>query len=55
MPAERADVAAFEAVRAAGRLFGPGSTLPLATIIRQVRATAIDFMRGVGATTTRLC
>ncbi|MFE9655172.1 aromatic acid exporter family protein [Micromonospora sp. NPDC006431] len=47
--AERADVAALEAVRAAGRLFTPGQTLPLAMIIGQVRATAIDLLRGVGA------
>ncbi|MFG2052783.1 aromatic acid exporter family protein [Micromonospora sp. NPDC048930] len=46
--AERADVAALEAVRAAGRLFTPGQTLPLAMIIGQVRATAIDLLRGVG-------
>ncbi|MBM0237647.1 FUSC family protein [Micromonospora sp. ATA32] len=46
--AERADVAALEAVRIAGRLFTPGQTLPLAMIIGQVRATAIDLLRGVG-------
>ncbi|MGC1215101.1 MAG: hypothetical protein WA890_28055, partial [Micromonospora sp.] len=46
--AERADVAALEAVRAAGRLFTPGQTLSLAMIIGQVRATAIDLLRGVG-------
>ncbi|MET8908143.1 FUSC family protein [Micromonospora sp. NPDC004551] len=45
--AERVDVAALEAVRAAGRLFTPGETLPLAMIIGQVRATAIDLLRGV--------
>ena len=47
--AERADAAALEAVRAAGRLFTPGQTLPLAMIIGQIRATAIDLLRGVGA------
>ncbi len=46
--AERADVAALKAVRAAGRLFTPGQTLPLAMIIGQIRATAIDLLRGVG-------
>ncbi|MFR9778086.1 FUSC family protein [Micromonospora sp. MS34] len=46
--AERADAAALEAVRMAGRLFTPGQTLPLAMIIGQVRATAIDLLRGVG-------
>ncbi|MFI5833533.1 hypothetical protein ACIA5A_07620 [Micromonospora sp. NPDC051300] len=46
--ATRADAAALEAVRAAGRLFTAGSTLPLAIIIGQVRATAIDLLRGVG-------
>ncbi|SCL33618.1 Uncharacterized membrane protein YgaE, UPF0421/DUF939 family [Micromonospora rhizosphaerae] len=46
--AERADIAALEAVRVAGQLFTPGQTLPLAMIIGQVRATAIDLLRGVG-------
>ncbi|MCI4065788.1 FUSC family protein [Micromonospora sp. R77] len=46
--AERTDIAALAAVRAAGRLFTPGQTLPLAMIIGQVRATAIDLLRGVG-------
>ncbi|MEU4482136.1 FUSC family protein [Micromonospora sp. NPDC023966] len=45
--AERAEVAALAAVRVAGRLFTPGQTLPLAMIIGQVRATAIDLLRGV--------
>ncbi|MEU0152143.1 FUSC family protein [Micromonospora fulviviridis] len=45
--AERADVAALAAVQVAGRLFTPGQTLPLAMIIGQVRATAIDLLRGV--------
>ncbi|SCG35342.1 FUSC family protein [Micromonospora humi] len=46
--AGRADAAALEAVRSAGRLFTAGPTLPLAMIIGQVRATAIDLLRGVG-------
>ncbi|MFI7211170.1 aromatic acid exporter family protein [Micromonospora maritima] len=46
--ATRVDVAALEAVRSAGRLFTAGPTLPLAMIIGQVRATAIDLLRGVG-------
>ncbi|PZF83490.1 FUSC family protein [Micromonospora deserti] len=46
--AERAERAALDAVRAAGRLFTPGQTLPLAMIVGQVRATAIDLLRGVG-------
>ncbi|WP_082159556.1 aromatic acid exporter family protein [Micromonospora sp. HK10] len=46
--AERADEAALTAVRTAGRLFTAGQTLPLAMIIGQVRATAIDLLRGVG-------
>ena len=45
--AERAEVAALAAVRVAGRLFTAGQTLPLAMIIGQVRATAIDLLRGV--------
>ncbi|MGB2567182.1 FUSC family protein [Micromonospora citrea] len=45
--AERADAAALAAVRAVGRLFTPGQTLPLAVIVGQVRATAIDLLRGV--------
>ncbi|MEV4490743.1 FUSC family protein [Micromonospora coxensis] len=45
--AERADEAALAAVRAVGRLFTPGQTLPLAVIVGQVRATAIDLLRGV--------
>ncbi|MDG4800518.1 FUSC family protein [Micromonospora sp. WMMD980] len=46
--ATRADAAALEAVRSAGRLFTAGPGLPLAMIIGQVRATAIDLLRGVG-------
>ncbi|MGC4769837.1 FUSC family protein [Micromonospora sp. DT44] len=43
----RADEAALAAVRTAGQLFGSTQTLPLAMIIGQVRATAIDLLRGV--------
>jgi len=45
--ATRADESALAAVHAAGQLFGPTQTLPLAMIIGQVRATAIDLLRGV--------
>ncbi|MFC4020009.1 aromatic acid exporter family protein [Micromonospora sp. GCM10011542] len=45
--AARADEAALAAVHTAGALFGPAQTLPLAMIIGQVRATAIDLLRGV--------
>ncbi|MEU8300767.1 FUSC family protein [Micromonospora sp. NPDC048909] len=45
--AARADEAALAAVRTAGGLFTPGRTLPLVMIIGQVRATAIDLLRGV--------
>ncbi|SCF13794.1 Uncharacterized membrane protein YgaE, UPF0421/DUF939 family [Micromonospora purpureochromogenes] len=47
--AARAEAAALAAVRGAGRLFTPGQTLPLAMIVGQVRATAIDLLRGVRA------
>ncbi|MDH6460593.1 uncharacterized membrane protein YgaE (UPF0421/DUF939 family) [Micromonospora sp. A200] len=47
--AARAEAAALAAVRVAGRLFTPGQTLPLAMIVGQVRATAIDLLRGVRA------
>ncbi|MEV0724787.1 FUSC family protein [Micromonospora purpureochromogenes] len=47
--AARAEAAALTAVRVAGRLFTPGQTLPLAMIVGQVRATAIDLLRGVRA------
>ncbi|NJP34420.1 FUSC family protein [Micromonospora thermarum] len=47
--AERAEQEALAAVRSAGRLYTPGGTLPLAMIVGQVRATAIDLLRGVGA------
>ncbi|MEV1132155.1 FUSC family protein [Agromyces sp. NPDC049794] len=46
--AGEAERVTLEAVRAAGRLFTPGQTLPLAMIVGQVRATAIDLLRGVG-------
>ncbi|MGW3890610.1 FUSC family protein [Micromonospora chokoriensis] len=45
--AARADEAALAAVHTAGQLFGATQTLPLAMIIGQVRATAIDLLRGV--------
>ncbi|GAB3178770.1 uncharacterized membrane protein YgaE (UPF0421/DUF939 family) [Micromonospora palomenae] len=47
--AARAEAAALTAVRVAGRLFTPGQTLPLAMIVGQVRATAIDLLRGIRA------
>ncbi|MFI7608153.1 aromatic acid exporter family protein [Micromonospora sp. NPDC049366] len=47
--AVRADEAALAAVHTAGQLFTPGQSLPLVMIIGQVRATAIDLLRGVGA------
>ncbi|MGN9804701.1 FUSC family protein [Micromonospora sp. L32] len=47
--AARAEAAALTAVRVAGRLFTAGQTLPLAMIVGQVRATAIDLLRGVRA------
>ncbi|MFG1801516.1 aromatic acid exporter family protein [Micromonospora carbonacea] len=46
--AGRAEAAALDAVRVAGRLFASGQPLPLAMIVGQVRATAIDLLRGVG-------
>ncbi|MFG1866593.1 FUSC family protein [Micromonospora arborensis] len=45
--ATRADEAALAAVHTAGQLFGSAQTLPLAMIIGQIRATAIDLLRGV--------
>ncbi|MFI7657871.1 aromatic acid exporter family protein [Micromonospora parva] len=45
--ATRADESALAAVHTAGQLFGSAQTLPLAMIIGQVRATAIDLLRGV--------
>ncbi|WP_433341958.1 FUSC family protein [Micromonospora sp. CA-111912] len=47
--AARAETAALEAVRCAGRLFTPGGTLPLAMIVGHLRTTAIDLLRGIGA------
>ncbi len=46
--AEEAERAALAAVRLAGGLFAAGPPLPLIMIIGQVRATAIDLLRGVG-------
>ncbi|MFB9237214.1 aromatic acid exporter family protein [Plantactinospora siamensis] len=46
--ADEAERAALEAVRLAGGLFSTGPPLPLIMIIGQVRATAIDLLRGVG-------
>ncbi|TDC45600.1 hypothetical protein E1258_30145 [Micromonospora sp. KC207] len=46
--AARAEAAALDAVRVAGRLFTSGQPLPLAMIVGQLRATAIDLLRGVG-------
>ncbi|MEO3778829.1 FUSC family protein [Micromonospora sp. B11E3] len=45
--AARAEDAALEAVRLAGRLFTSGQTLPVAMIVGQLRATAIDLLRGL--------
>lgn len=45
--ATRADESALAAVHVAGQLFGSTQALPLAMIIGQVRATAIDLLRGV--------
>ncbi|MBM0235625.1 FUSC family protein [Micromonospora sp. STR1_7] len=45
--ASRADESALAAVHTAGQLFGSTQALPLAMIIGQVRATAIDLLRGV--------
>ncbi|KXK58394.1 hypothetical protein AWW66_30035 [Micromonospora rosaria] len=45
----RAETAALAAVRVAGRLFTSGQTLPLAMIVGQVRAIAIDLLRSVAA------
>ncbi|ASW57399.1 aromatic acid exporter family protein [Plantactinospora sp. KBS50] len=46
--AQEAEEAALTAVRVAGGLFAQGPPLPLIMIIGQVRATAIDLLRGVG-------
>ncbi|MFY1702415.1 hypothetical protein ACN28G_11830 [Micromonospora sp. WMMA1923] len=45
----QAERAALEAVEVAGRLFAPGQTLQLAMIVGQVRSTAVDLLRSVGA------
>ncbi|MCX4390554.1 FUSC family protein [Micromonospora peucetia] len=44
----RADEAAMAAVRVAGRLLGSDPSLPVTMIVGQIRATAIDLLRGVG-------
>ncbi|MEH0970558.1 FUSC family protein [Micromonospora sp. CPCC 205546] len=46
--AARADEAAMTAVRVAGRLVGSDPALPVMMIVGQIRATAIDLLRGVG-------
>ncbi|MEH0841126.1 FUSC family protein [Micromonospora sp. CPCC 205711] len=46
--AERADAAAMEAVRIAAGLLRRDPPLPVVMIVGQIRATAIDLMRGVG-------
>ncbi|MGN9809191.1 FUSC family protein [Micromonospora sp. BQ11] len=46
--AARADAAALEAVRIAARLLRADPPLPLTMIVGQIRATAIDLLRGVG-------
>ncbi|GAA2703637.1 hypothetical protein GCM10010429_09700 [Micromonospora olivasterospora] len=45
--AARAEAAALDAVRVAGRVFTSGQTLPVAMIVGQLRATAIDLLRGL--------
>ncbi|WP_320064155.1 FUSC family protein [Micromonospora sp. RTGN7] len=46
--AARAETAALEAVRGAGRLPTPGGTVPLAMIVGHLRTTAVDLLRGIG-------
>jgi hypothetical protein len=46
---EQAEAAALDALGVAGRLLPAGPPLPLAVIVGQLRSTAIDRMRGVGA------
>ncbi|AEV84376.1 membrane protein [Actinoplanes sp. SE50] len=46
--ASRADHTALEAVRIAAKLLESEPALPLTMIIGQIRATAIDLLRGVG-------
>lgn len=46
---EQAETAAFEALRAAGRLLPEGPPLPLVMIVGALRSTAIDLLRGVRA------
>ncbi|MGX7670447.1 FUSC family protein [Plantactinospora sp. DSM 117369] len=47
--AEQTDAAALDAVRTAGRLLTRNPALPIIMIVGQIRATAIDLLRGVGA------
>ncbi|WP_234359007.1 aromatic acid exporter family protein [Plantactinospora sp. BC1] len=47
--AERTDTAALDAVRTAGRLLTRNPPLPIIMIVGQIRATAIDLLRGVNA------
>ena len=47
--AERAEAAALDAVRMAGRLLPEEPPLPLVMIVGQLRSTVIDLLRGVGA------
>ncbi|MFY1702239.1 FUSC family protein [Micromonospora sp. WMMA1923] len=46
--AEQADTAALRAVRLAAGLLDSDQPLPVTMIVGQIRATAIDLMRGVG-------
>ncbi|MFF5174680.1 aromatic acid exporter family protein [Micromonospora sp. NPDC000089] len=46
--ADRADAAALEAVRIAAGLLRTDPPLPVVMIVGQIRATAIDLMRGIG-------
>ncbi|MEU4419896.1 hypothetical protein AB0F81_04670 [Actinoplanes sp. NPDC024001] len=45
--ASRADTAALQAVRIAAKLLESQPALPLTMIIGQIRATAVDLLRGV--------
>ncbi|GAB2961559.1 FUSC family protein [Micromonospora polyrhachis] len=47
--ADQARESALDAVRTAGRLSGDSPPLPVVMIVGQVRATAIDLLRGAGA------
>jgi uncharacterized membrane protein YgaE (UPF0421/DUF939 family) len=46
---EQAEAAAFDALRAAGRLLPQATLLPVVVIVGQLRSTAIDLLRGIGA------